>query len=151
MTEYSLTTLIGGEIERTCGKWWTFVDGKDRFLYGIPCDARRVVKFNPLDRRLFAKDAAEECDATFYDSAVRKFGIEKVFQLIKECLPTDEEWSDAHSNALPLFMVADSSCENCAASVIYDFLRRNAHALLANYSDEDSKIIQNRKCKVGGH
>ena len=77
--------------------------------------------------------------------------IAKVFQLIKECLPTDEEWSDAHSNALPLFMVADSSCENCAASVIYDFLRRNAHALLANYSDEDSKIIQNRKCKVGGH
>jgi hypothetical protein len=28
------------------------VDGKDRFLYGIPCDARRVVKFNPLDKSL---------------------------------------------------------------------------------------------------
>jgi hypothetical protein len=26
------------------------VDGKDGFLYGIPCDARRVVKFNPLDK-----------------------------------------------------------------------------------------------------
>ena len=77
--------------------------------------------------------------------------LESVSTFIKECLPTDEEWSDAHSNALPLFMVADSSCENCAASVIYDFLRRNAHALLANYSDEDSKIMQNIKCKVGGH
>jgi hypothetical protein len=53
MTEHSLTTLIGGEIERTCGgKWWNFVDGKDRFLYGIPCDARRVVKFNSLDKSL---------------------------------------------------------------------------------------------------
>ena len=26
------------------------MDGKDGFLYGIPCDARRVVKFNPLDK-----------------------------------------------------------------------------------------------------
>jgi hypothetical protein len=50
MTEHSLTTLIGGEIERTCWKWWNFVDGKDRFLYGIPCDARRVIRFNPLDK-----------------------------------------------------------------------------------------------------
>jgi hypothetical protein len=82
--------------------------------------------------RLFAKDEEEGCDETFYDSAVRKFCIEKVFQLIEECcLPTDEEWSDAHSHALPLFMVA-ASCENCAASVIYHFLRRNVHALLAN-------------------
>jgi hypothetical protein len=83
--------------------------------------------------RLFVKD--EKCDETFYDSAVRKFGIEKVFQLIEECPPPplDEEWSDTHSkNALPLFMVA-ASCENCApVSVIYYFLRRNLHALLAN-------------------
>jgi hypothetical protein len=35
--------------------------------------------------RLFVKD--EKCDETFYDSAVRKFGIEKVFQLIEECPP----------------------------------------------------------------
>jgi hypothetical protein len=70
------------------------------------------------------------------------FGGDKVFELIEECAPLDEEWSDTHSNALQLFMVA-ASCENCAASVIYYFLRRNAHALLANYSDEDSTIIQN--------
>jgi hypothetical protein len=31
----------------------------------------------------------EECDATFYDSAVRKFGIEKVFQLIFCGIPCD--------------------------------------------------------------
>jgi hypothetical protein len=97
---------------------------------------------------LFVKD--EECDETFFNSAIRKFGIEKVFQLInKECVPLDEEWSDNHSNALPPFMVA-ASCENCAASAIYYFLRRNAHALLANYSDEDSNI-QNKKRKLGGN
>jgi hypothetical protein len=70
------------------------------------------------------------------------FGGDKVFELIEECAPLDEEWSDTHSNALQLFMVA-ASCENWGASVIYYFLRRNAHALLANYSDEDSTIIQN--------
>ena len=61
----------------------------------------------------------------------------------------DEEWADTISNALPLFMVA-ASCENCAVSVIYYFLRRNAHALLENYSVEDSNI-QNKKRKLGSN
>jgi len=98
--------------------------------------------------RLFVKD---EGDETFYDSTVRKFGIEKVFELIEECVPLDAESADTHSTstALPLFMVA-ASCENCAASVIYYLLRRNAH-VLANYSVEDSNIIQNKKRKLGGN
>jgi hypothetical protein len=28
------------------------VDGKNGFFYGIPCNARRVVKFNPIDKSL---------------------------------------------------------------------------------------------------
>ena len=55
MAEPSLTTLtdIGDEIGGdTVTKWSTFVDGEDGFLYGIPCDAHRVVKFNPLDKSL---------------------------------------------------------------------------------------------------
>ena len=91
----------------------------------------------------------EECDETFYKSAVRMFGIEKVFQIIQEFAPLDAEWADIHSNALPLFMVA-ASCENCAASMIYYFLRRNVHALLVNYS-EDSNIQNKKKRKVGGN
>jgi hypothetical protein len=49
MTEASLTTLIGDEI-RGNWKWKDFVDGGDGFFYGIPCDARRVVQFDPLDK-----------------------------------------------------------------------------------------------------
>ena len=51
MTEASLTRLIdmGDEIQ-WYRKWMDFVDGEDGFFYGIPCDARRVVKFNPLDK-----------------------------------------------------------------------------------------------------
>jgi hypothetical protein len=55
MAEPSLTTLIGAEIQGREGregreKWSDFVDGGDGFFYGIPFDARRVVKFNPLDK-----------------------------------------------------------------------------------------------------
>ena len=75
--------------------------------------------------RLFAKDGRNE---TFYGSAVRKFGIEKAFKfLVEECLPSDKEWANTRSSNLPLFMVAASSCESCAVSVIYDLLRRNVH------------------------
>jgi hypothetical protein len=53
MMEPSLTTLIGigDKIQGPC-KWLAFVDGKNGFFYGIPCDARRVVKFDPLDKSL---------------------------------------------------------------------------------------------------
>ena len=49
MTEPSLTTLVGDEIE-DFDNWSAFVDGNDGFFYGIPFDARRVMKFNPLDK-----------------------------------------------------------------------------------------------------
>jgi hypothetical protein len=51
MAESSLTILIGDEIEGFL-KWSAFVNGGDGFFYGIPYDARRVVKFNPLDKSL---------------------------------------------------------------------------------------------------
>jgi hypothetical protein len=53
MTEASLTTFIdiGDQIQGD-DKWSAFVDGGDGFFYGIPCDARRVVKFDPLDKSL---------------------------------------------------------------------------------------------------
>jgi hypothetical protein len=76
--------------------------------------------------RLFLKDKEEECNETFFESSLRKFGGEKVFELIKECLPLDAEWADGANNNgnLPPFMVA-ASCENCAASVMYYLLRGN--------------------------
>ena len=79
--------------------------------------------------RLFAKDG---CNETFFGSAVRKFGIEKVFKfLVEECLPSDKEWAGSlGGNSLPLFMIA-ASCENSAVSVIYHLLRRNVHDVLS--------------------
>jgi hypothetical protein len=90
--------------------------------------------------RLFAKNGRNE---TFFGSAVRKFGIDKVFKfLVEECLPSDKEWADSFSgNILPLFMVA-ASCENCAVSVIYHLLRRNVHDAL---SGNDVGVSKKRK------
>jgi hypothetical protein len=53
MAESSLTSLIDIDDEiQWDDKWLDFVDGKDGFLYGIPFNARRVMKFNPLDKSL---------------------------------------------------------------------------------------------------
>ena len=71
----------------------------DGVIYCIPYCSAQILTIDPFKElsmtlqnnlrqhpqelgRLFAKDEEEGCDETFYDSAVRKFGIEKVFQLI---------------------------------------------------------------------
>jgi hypothetical protein len=141
-----LPSLVGDDLGEEGDKWEGGALATDGVIYCIPYSTNQVLAIDPFKElamtlqnnfrqhpqelgRLFAKD--RKCDKTFYDSAVRKFGIEKVFALIEECFPLDEEWHATHSSAaLPLFMVA-ASCENCAASVIYYFLRRNAHALVA--------------------
>ena len=49
MVESYLTTLIDFTIDGD-HKWSAFVDGEDGFFYGIPSNARRVVKVNPSDK-----------------------------------------------------------------------------------------------------
>ncbi len=54
--ESPLWTLVGEEIAlqkmRNRSKWSGFVKGKGKFLYGISYEARRVVKFNPVDKSI---------------------------------------------------------------------------------------------------
>jgi hypothetical protein len=54
----------------------------------VPCTVR-VVHVKLL---LFLKDE-EEGDETFFESSLRKFGGDKVFELIEEYLPLDAEWA----------------------------------------------------------
>lgn len=44
----AISTLVGNEVEGEF-KWWGSLAGADGNVYGIPCDARRVIKFNPHD------------------------------------------------------------------------------------------------------
>jgi hypothetical protein len=142
-----LPSLVGGDLGEFGSKWIGGALATDGVIYCIPAyNNTQILAIDPFKEfsmtlqnnfiqhpqelgRLFAKkyDGRNE---TFYGSAVRKFGIEKVFKfLVEECLPSDKEWANTFSNALPLFMVA-ASCENCAVSVIYYFLRRNVHACI---------------------
>jgi hypothetical protein len=162
-----LPLLVGGDLGEGNDKWKGGALASDGVIYCIPYYFIQVLAIEPFKEmsitlqnnfmqypqelgRLFVKD--EECNETLYDSAVRKFGIEKVFQLIEDCAPLDEEWADTRSGNLPLFMVAPS-CKNCAASLVYYFLRRNVHGglLVANYRDEEDNNIQNKKRKLGSN
>jgi len=46
-----MSTLVGPSIEGA-QKWRAFVTGSDNCIYGIPYRARRVVKFDPIDKSL---------------------------------------------------------------------------------------------------
>ena len=51
----AITTLVGNELERRCNNWGSWKDtlaAPNGSLYGIPESARRVAKFNPLDKSM---------------------------------------------------------------------------------------------------
>jgi hypothetical protein len=142
-----LPSLVGDDLggERRY-KWLSGALATDVAIYCIPSDAKHILVIDPFKELamtmqntihnypeelhvgwLFAK-TSDGSNETFYGSAVRKFGIEKVFKfLVEECLPSDKEWANTRSSNLPLFMVSASSCESCTVSVIYHLLRRNVH------------------------
>jgi hypothetical protein len=142
-----LPSLVGDDLGEGRFKWQGGALASDGAIYCIPNNAKQILAIDPFKEfsttlqtnmplypdelgRLFLKDEEEECDETFFESSLRKFGGEKVFQLIEECLPLDAEWAGAHNHGnLPPFMVA-ASCENCAASVVYYLLRRNVNGFL---------------------
>jgi hypothetical protein len=153
-----LPSLVGGDLGTGNDKWRGGALATDGVIYCIPFESSRVLAIDPFNEcsatlqtnmtlypqelgRLFLKQDGEQCDETFFESSLRKFGGDKVFVLIEECLPSDKEWADDFSGNLPLFMVA-ASCENCAVSVIYHLLRRNVHDAL---SGNDVGVSKSRK------
>jgi hypothetical protein len=156
-----LPSLVGDDLGAGAWKWQGGALATEGAIYCIPSNAKQILAINPFKElsmtmqnsihtypqelgRLFAKDG---CNETFFGSAVRKFGIEKVFEfLVEECLPSDKEWANTCSgNSLPLFMIA-ASCENSAVSVIYHLLRRNVHDAL---SGNLNCVGVSKKRKVG--
>ena len=138
---------MGDDLDEGRLKWQGGALATDGVIYCIPFSSKHILVIDPFKELamsmqnniikypeelgwLFAKD--DGCNETFYGSAVRKFGIEKVFKvLVEKCLLSHKEWANNFSgNSLPLFMVA-ASCENCAASVIYHLFRRNVHDALS--------------------
>ena len=52
-------------------KWGDFVDGGNGFLYGIPCDAPRVVEFNPMDKTIREIGPDVSVNGIRYKSGIR--------------------------------------------------------------------------------
>ncbi len=137
-----LPSLVEDDISQQEDKWNGGALATDGAIYCIPLSAKQILAIDPFKEfsatlqtnmklypdelgRLFLKDE-EQCDETFFESSLRKFGGDKVFELIEECLPLDAEWAGAHSGNLPPFMVAASS-ENCAVCGIYYLVRRHVN------------------------
>jgi streptogramin lyase len=144
-----LPSLVGDDFGGIRCKWQGGALATDGAIYCVPNCSTQFLAIDPFKEfsatlqtnmtlypqelgRLFLKDE-EQSHETFFESSLRKFGGDKVFELVEECLPLDAEWADGANNNgnLPPFMVA-ASCENCAASVIYYLLRRNVNGFLGN-------------------
>jgi len=105
-----LPSLVGDDLGGGDEKWKGGALATDDAIYYIPFDeSSRVLAIDPFKEysvvlqtnmalypdelgHLFLKEEGEECDETFFESSLRKFGGDKVFQLIGECLLLDAEW-----------------------------------------------------------
>ena len=136
-------SLVGDDFGGEDSRWIGGAVASDGVIYCMPNGAHQVLAIDPFHEfsktleaymqeypeelgRLFVKNSHGK---TFYESGVTKFGINKVFQAIEECVPLDTGRGDRD---LEPFVVA-AACENSTTSVIYFFLRRNPDALLVNY------------------
>jgi hypothetical protein len=98
-----LPSLVGDDLGEGGFKWLNGALGTDGVIYCIPSVVFQILAIDPFKElsmtphnnfrqhpqelgRLFVKDE-QECEETFYKSAVRKFGVKKCFNLLKNALP----------------------------------------------------------------
>ena len=135
--ETKLASLVGDGFAGTFSTRTSGAIGPNGAIYCIPFSTSKVLVIDPLKEfamglqanleqypgelgRLFTIDGKH--GKTTFECAVRKFGIEKVFEVIQDCsIPSSVECSGSR---LPSFMVA-ASFENSAVSIIYYLLRNN--------------------------
>ena len=135
--------------------WYGGALADDGVIYFAPGSAGRVLAIDPFrelsvtvkdNMRLYPKElgrlfvqTGETYRESLFDSAVRKFGHDRAFGLLDECLPSDDEWGDKMAlDGIPLFMLAASSgvgndgVGGARLDVIYHLMRRNVQGLLSN-------------------
>jgi hypothetical protein len=140
-----ICSLVGSDFGDTCDKWCGGAVTSNGVIYCIPCSATQILVIDPFKEftimlkddieqhpedlgRLFAKN---EQGMTTFESALIKYGSDRVFKAIEDCVPDHIPCGGIN---LQPFMVA-ALCENSAVSVIYHFLRSNPNALFTNHDD----------------
>ena len=128
-------SLVGDDFGNKYFKWWGgALSPGDGAIYCIPSSAKQVLSIDPLKEfSMNLKASMEEHPeklgflfkmkkgATACDSAIARYGKERVFRVIGDCIP--EKKILEQMNLYP-FMVA-ASCRNSTVAVIYHLLRRN--------------------------
>jgi hypothetical protein len=137
-------------------KEWGWVGGAladDGVIYYAPYNASRVLAVDPFrelsvafkdNMRLYPQElgrlfvqTGESYRESLFDSALRKFGHDRAFGLLDECLTSDNECCDEMAlDGIPLFMLAASNgvgnegVGGARLDVIYHLMRRNVQGLL---------------------
>lgn len=84
--------------------------------------------FNLFPEKLGGLFERDDGEGTKYEHAVARFGIDKTFQVIDDCIPFDKTLL-YKGTALQPFMAAASQ-ENSSVSVIYHLLRKDPSSVL---------------------
>ena len=135
----NLISLVGDDfgIHDEYKKWFGACAASDGIINYLRCSARRVLTIDPLkEYTVSLKNNMEEhpeqlgCifqpsrdipDKTNFNRAVIKFGLNKVLEVLDECMPPADK-ACAASNLYP-FMIA-ASCKSSNLSAIYHMLRQ---------------------------
>ena len=134
------TSLVGDDYGQSQYKWKNGSLAADGVIYCIPSCAVQVLSIDPWKefamhvknnmnghleplRCLFQINDSDTpaSNRTYFDCAVTKFGIGKVFEVLEEYMPPADRMC-SYSNLYP-FMIA-ASYEKSALSVIYYLLRQ---------------------------
>jgi hypothetical protein len=162
--ETKLASLVGDGFAGTFSTRTSGAIGPNGAIFCIPFSTSRVLVIDPLKEfamglqanleqypgelgRLFTIDGKH--GKTTFECAVRKFGIEKVFEVIQDCsIPSSVECSGSR---LPSFMVA-ASFENSAVSIIYYLLRNNvdSSSLVTSHGSEHVMSMEESKKRKRG-
>ena len=142
------SSLVGGDFGNVLYKWYGGALATDGVIYSIPSSANRILAIDPLRElsvvmktnmeehpeelgflfRINGTDTASS-NRTNFDSAVTKFGVHKVFEIVQKCLPPANEVCVV-SRLYP-FMIAASYKES-PLSVIYFLLRQVPSLITCN-------------------
>lgn len=137
----STASLVGDSLE-VSKSWYGGALAKDGKMYCMPYDTDQILVIDPFTEfskelksnickapgtmgNIFAERS--ELGESFYESSVRKFGIQNLI----ESLPSDEEWNETlnlSNNPTPLFVVAAAA--NGGVPLIYELLQRNLNEVV---------------------
>ena len=142
----NLTSLVGDDFIRTRDefKWSGGCAAQDGIIYCLPCNANRILAIDPLKEYVLSlKNNMEQfpeklgCifqpsddipDETNFDRAVTKFGLNKVLEVLDECMPLVDQ-ACAMSNLYPFMIAASYKSSNLSA--IYHVVVRQVPSLVS--------------------